>query len=75
MFLQTELPIRRDEIVKLRFRIPGGDALHELEARVTWYNAAREEPDCSLRTPGAGLQFTDPTLTAPLTAELEDCAG
>ena len=38
-------------------------------------HAAREEADGSLRTPGVGLQFTDPTLTAPLARELEDYAG
>ena len=75
MFLQTELPMTRGEIVKVRFRIPGGGELHELEARVTWYHAAREEPDGSIRTPGVGLQFTDPSLTAPLARELEDYAG
>lgn len=75
MFLQTELDLVRGDLVKVRFRIPGGEALHELEARVTWSHSAREEPDGSLRTPGVGLQFTDPTLTAPLARELEDYAG
>ena len=75
MFLETELPMKRGEIVKLRFRIPGGEDLHELEARVTWYHASREEPDGRIRMPGVGLQFVDPTLTAPLARELEDYAG
>ena len=49
----------RGDIVKFRFRIPGGEQLHELEAQVTWYHVAREEPDGTLRTPGFGLPFTD----------------
>lgn len=72
MFLQTDLAIKRGETVKLRFRIPGAELLHELEAKVTWYHEARSEPDGSMRTPGVGLQFTDQTLTAPLARELED---
>lgn len=72
MFLETDLALARGDIVKVRFRIPGGELLHELEARVTWYHATREESDGSMRTPGVGLQFTDQTLTAPLARELED---
>ena len=72
MFLQTEIEMARGEIVKVRFRIPGGDELHELEARVTWYHAARAESDGSVRSPGVGLQFTDQSLTATLARELED---
>ena len=75
MFLETDLMMSRGDMVKVRFRIPGGDELHELEARVTWYHAAREEPDGSVRTPGVGLQFTDQTLTATLARELEDYAA
>jgi hypothetical protein len=75
LLVDYQLAMTRGEIVKVSFRIPGGEELHELEARVTWYHAAREEPDGSLRTPGVGLQFTDPTLTAPLARELEDYAG
>jgi uncharacterized protein (TIGR02266 family) len=72
MFLQTELVIKRGDSVKVRFRIPGGEILHELEARVTWYHAAKPEPDGRIRSPGVGLQFTDPSMTASLARELED---
>jgi len=72
MFLQTELEMQRGESVKVRFRVPGGDTLHELEARVTWYHPAKQQPNGSLRTPGVGLQFIDPTGTAALARELED---
>lgn len=75
MFLQTERTMARGDRVKVRFRIPGGEVLHDLEARVTWCHEARKEPDGSIRTPGVGLQFTDPSLTAPLARELEDYAG
>ena len=75
MFLQTELSLARGETVKLRFRLQGGETLHELEARVKWSHAARAEPDGRVRTPGAGLQFTDPIATEMLARELEDYEG
>jgi uncharacterized protein (TIGR02266 family) len=75
MFLQTELVMSRGDIVKVRFRIPGGELLHELEARVTWYHAARLEPNGSVRSPGVGLQFTNPAKTAALARELDDFAS
>lgn len=75
MFLQTDLMMKRGEIVKLRFRIPEGEILHELEARVTWYHEARNLPNGEVRTPGVGLQFTDSSACADLARELDDFAG
>ena len=72
MFLQTEIPMQRGDTVKVRFRIPGGESLHELEARVTWSHA---RPNGEMRTPGVGLQFIEPSATATLARELEDFAG
>lgn len=72
MFLQTDLVMERGDTVKVRFRIPGGELLHEFEASVTWYHAAKPEPNGKLRTPGVGLQFADPSTTATLARELED---
>ncbi len=74
MFLKTELVMNRGECVKVRFRIPGGEELHELEARVTWYHAAKQEPGGNLRTPGVGLQFSDLTRTSQLARELQGFA-
>jgi len=75
MFLQTDLAMARGETVKVRFRIPGGDLLHEFEARVTWQHAAKPESNENLLTPGVGLQFCDPSTTAELARELEDLSG
>ena len=72
MFLQTDLVMTRGDIVKVRFRIPGGELLHELEARVTWHQAARPDPNGNLRSPGVGLQFSDQAATAAVARELED---
>ena len=72
MFLQTDLVMSRGDMVKVRFRIPGGALLHEFETRVTWYHTAEQESDGSVRTPGVGLQFTDPSAATALARELED---
>jgi len=74
MFLQTDLDLSRGEIVKVRFRVPGGECLHEIEARVKWCHGARPEAGASSRSPGTGLQFADPTAIAALARELEDYA-
>ena len=75
MFLQTELPIRRGDLVKVRFRVPGNETLHELQAKVTWHHEAHTDENGEVRTPGVGLQFTDQTATADLARELEDYPG
>ncbi len=75
MFLQTELPLSRGDVVRVRFRIPGGETLHELEARVKWSQEARKDPEGQTRSPGVGLQFLDPSATATLARELDDYAG
>ncbi len=75
MFLNTDLTMTRGDTVKVRFRLPGSELLHELEAHVTWHCAAEPEPNGGLRTPGVGLQFSDPTRTTALARELEDLAS
>ena len=75
MFLQTELELSRGDLVKVRFRVPGNETLHELQARVMWRHDARPDENGQLRTPGVGLQFTDPKATTELARELEDYPG
>ena len=75
MFLQTELGLRRGELVKVRFRVPGNELLHELQARVMWHHAGQTGPGSEVHTPGVGLQFTDPNATHELARELEDYPG
>lgn len=75
MFLQTELDLTRGELVKVRFRIPGNETLHELQARVMWRNDGRLDESGRIRTPGVGLQFLDAQATNELARELEDYAG
>ena len=75
MFLQTDLPLARNDSVKVRFRIPGSETFHELEARVTWADAAHEDFAGNFRSAGVGLQFTSPEATEALAQDLEDYAS
>ena len=69
LFIETEEPIAPGCIVKILFRLPHSDALHELEGQVTWKRAP-QEGDRSL-APGMGIQFSDPAATAELARELD----
>lgn len=69
LFIECEEPLPRGSIVKLRFRLPHSDELHELQGRVTWVRDA-VTGDRTL-APGMGIQFTDPAATAPLARELD----
>lgn len=73
MFLRTTLPLERGDDVKLRFRIPGGAILHEIEATVTWSYFSKA--GAATRTPGVGLQFSDAAAISRLARELEDYAA
>jgi Tfp pilus assembly protein PilZ len=75
MHLQSDLPLKRGDLVKVRFRIPGGVELFELEAKVKWAHTAHPNEEERVRIPGVGLQFTDFAATAGLAGELEDYAS
>lgn len=75
MFLRTDLVMARGDCVKVRFRVPNGESLHEFEARVTWHHVPQTEPGGNVRTPGVGLQFHDADGIAALARELEDFSG
>lgn len=75
MFLQTELGLRRGDVVKVRFRVPGGETLHAFEAHVTWHQEAQPQPGGAVHMPGVGLQFLDQKAIGALARELEDYAG
>ncbi len=72
MLLQSELDLKRGDSVKVRFRLPDGVELFELEARVTWVHAASHNEGDDVGVPGIGLQFVDASATAGLARELED---
>jgi uncharacterized protein (TIGR02266 family) len=71
MFLQTERPLVPGTPIKVRFRLPGGEDLHEVEGRVVWYSGAPEEGR-PVQPAGAGVKFVDQPAIAKLARELED---
>jgi uncharacterized protein (TIGR02266 family) len=69
LFIETEAPLPAGTRVKLRFRLPGSDVLHELTGRVVWHRG----PDVAqaVHSPGMGVQFAQDVGTAALARELE----
>jgi uncharacterized protein (TIGR02266 family) len=71
MFLETEDALRVGTRLKLVFRLPGGDADHELEGRVAWEMTSHGTAGSPAPSPGMGIEFTDTAATADLARELE----
>lgn len=71
LFVETEDPLPEGSPVRLRFRLPAGDRLHEIEGRVVWSHRP-EQPAVTPRAPGMAVEFTDPVAAAGLARELED---
>ena len=69
LFIETETGLKIGSSVKLRFRLPLHDTLHEIEGRVAWASNDSRDPHVS---PGLGIAFTDSDATERLTRELED---
>lgn len=72
MFLQTEINLKPGDFVKVRFRLPGAELLHEFESRVTWSETQPAHAHSPTHISGVGLQFKDPSAIAALARELED---
>lgn len=69
LFIECDEPLPANTILKLRFRLPHSEDLHELEGRVKWCRDARSGDRAV--APGMGVQFTDPSATGPLARELD----
>lgn len=69
MFLQTEENLAPGQRLKLRFRLPDSDTLHEIEGRVVWSRFFKEG---TVVAPGVGVQFTDGGAAARLARDLDD---
>lgn len=71
LFIETEASLPLDTSAKLRFRLPNGQMLHEIEGRVCWCND-NSDADEILQAPGFGIAFTSGEGTVSLARELED---
>jgi uncharacterized protein (TIGR02266 family) len=69
LFIETEELIDPGTVLKLRFRLPGGEELHELEGRVVWKRGCTPG---AVYSPGMGVQFTDSVGCSKLACELEE---
>ena len=70
MFLETEEKLAPGDVVKAPFRLPRGEALHEIEGKVVWCRETVDPRRAS--TGGAGIKFADPQAVARLARDLED---
>jgi uncharacterized protein (TIGR02266 family) len=68
LFIECDDALPPATILKLRFRLPHSEQLHELEGRVTWRRDAHEERSLS---PGMGIQFGDCPARTKLARELD----
>ena len=71
MFLETDQPLEVGSPIKVRFRLPHGEELHEIEGHVKWSQSSSRS-GVPVRTPGIGIQFHDSVSSAKLARELED---
>lgn len=69
LFLETESPLSPGSQVKLRFRLPGSEMLHEMVGRVCW---THDTSGGLARATGIGIQFTSGAAASKLARELED---
>jgi uncharacterized protein (TIGR02266 family) len=71
LFIETEEPLPLGAALRLRFRLPGGSALHAIEGRVTWQHRAADARAGEERPSGMGVAFTDAAAAARLAHDLE----
>ena len=72
LFIECEEPLPAGTALKVRFRLPGGEQLHEIEGRVCWVQAPSAD---ATRAPGMGVEFTDAVAIAALARALERFPG
>jgi uncharacterized protein (TIGR02266 family) len=68
MFIETDSPLRKGTMLKLRFTLPGRAGIHEIEGRVAW---AHVPVPGTARVSGMGVEFRDRAAIAQLTRELQ----
>ncbi len=70
LFIETESTLPLASTIKLRFRLPDGEELHEIEGRICWCNDSSDGD--AQQAPGFGIAFTSSDDTLALARELED---
>lgn len=70
LFLECDEPLPLGSLLKLRFRLPHEEDLHEIEGRVSWF-LAPGDPRRGSQPPGMGVEFTDALAASKLAHALE----
>ena len=73
LFIETEEPIEIGTPIRVRFRLPECNQVHEVEGRVAWHQRARSGAPTT-RAPGMGIEFVDAAAAASLARDLEGAA-
>ncbi len=68
LFIETDAPVAKGSLIKLRFQVAEAGSFHEIEGRVAWSKGVAEG---TVGTPGMGVEFADRTACKRLAAELE----
>jgi len=68
LFIETDSPLFEHSVLKMRFRLPGGETTHEIEGHVVWRRHPRDPGSYS---PGMGIEFTDRAAASGLARDLE----
>lgn len=70
LFIETEEPIEIGTPIRVRFRLPECDRVHQIEGRVAWHQRVASGAPTT-RAPGMGIEFVDAAASAALARDLE----
>jgi len=70
-FIETDQPLPPGTLLRVRFRLPGGQLLHAIDGRVNWQHRPEDAHAGDLRPTGMGVAFTDAAGAARLANELD----
>lgn len=71
LFVETDAPLETGTPLRIRFRLPGGAALHAIDGRVTWQHRSEDRRAGDERPTGMGVTFTNAAAAARLAEELD----
>jgi hypothetical protein len=79
LFIESDAPLAAGALLKLRFRLAAGRALHEIEGRVVWSKRAETGSAAgsagagagSAGSAGMGIEFLDRAAARALARDLE----
>jgi type IV pilus assembly protein PilZ len=71
LFMESDEPLPCGTPLKLRFRLPNGNELYEVEGRVVWQSNPTIA-SAQVQAPGFGVEFSQGPAVAALSRELED---